>query len=461
MKYYAIKKGRDTGIFMDWSAVQPKIQGFKGAEYKSFQTREEARKYLENSSESLDLEITQETVLAYVDGSYFKGIDKYGSGIVILDNARNFITEFSFSGNDPEFMASNNVAGEICATIKAIEYAIENDFRQVVIYFDYEGIEKWANGSWSTNKPISKYYFSRITELKSTIDIRFVKVDAHTGDEYNECADLLAKNAIRERSHTENKDGSITLKNIPLEEVEIVNKLIEESFSDNFLLKTSKTQIMESFVYSHLSECLRANYYFKNRTLQIQGKPSNLMYHVMSYFIQLLPNAEEVINTMNELQEDNVSYSVVESTFQQLLPNYRITEQEVNNALYQAVQNYETSMEQHDYTYLIFPAFRALEYFLHKTLSKAGLETANAKGVNTFSFFDKNRHIQEKHKDKFSDVERDYVESLYEFYRSRRHKYFHWAQDSMDTAIIEDIQTVRTEIKDACEIMDKYYIIYK
>lgn len=461
MKYYAIRKGRDTGIFMDWPTTQSKIQGYKGAEYKGFKTKEEARQYLENSPKLLDLEITQETVLAYVDGSYFKGIDKYGSGIVILDHARNFITDFSFSGNNPEFMVSNNVAGEICATIKAIEYAIENNFKQVVIYFDYEGIEKWANGSWATNRAISKYYLSRIEVLKTQIDIYFVKVDAHTGDEFNEYADRLAKMAIQERSHTENKDGSITLKNIPLEEVEMVNTLIENSFSDNFLLKTSKTSMMESYEYEYLSEHLRINYYLKKCTLHVQGKPSNLMYHVMSYFIQLLPNAEKVIETMNELQDDNVSYSVVESTFQQLLPNYRMTEQEVNNALYQAVQNYETSLEQYDYTYLIFPAFRALESFLHKTLNKAGLETVNAKGVNNFGFFDKERHIQEIHKDKFSDVERDYVESLYEFYRSRRHKYFHWAQDSMDTAIIEDIQTVRTEIKDACKIMDKYYIIYK
>lgn len=460
MKYFAIRKGRETGIFMDWPTVQSKIHRFKGAEYKSFKTKEEARDYLESSPKLLDLKITKKTVLAYVDGSYIKGIDKYGSGVVILDNDRNVITEFSFSGNNPEFIRSNNVAGEICATIKSIDYAVENAFEQIVIYFDYEGIEKWANGTWSANRKISIYYLSRISELRSKIDIQFVKVDAHSGDEFNDYADHLAKQAISERSHTENKDGSITLKNIPFEEVEMVNSLIKDSFSDSFLVEYSENSIMKSYEYKYLSEYIRINCYSKKSTVHVQGKHSNLMYHTMSYLIQLLPNAEEVIKTMNDFQDDNVSYSVVESTFQDFFPNYRKSEQVLNNALYQTIQNYETSLKQYDYTYLVFPVFRALEYFLHRTLSKANLITANERGVNNFGFFDDERCIQNAHRDKFTFEEREYVEKLYQFYKNRRHKYFHWAQDSLDTAIVEDIQTVRKEIKDACKIIDEYYIIY-
>ncbi|PIG92945.1 viroplasmin family protein [Gloeocapsopsis sp. IPPAS B-1203] len=41
-KYYAVFKGRETGIFTSWAECEEQIKGFSGALYKSFKTREEA-----------------------------------------------------------------------------------------------------------------------------------------------------------------------------------------------------------------------------------------------------------------------------------------------------------------------------------------------------------------------------------------------------------------------------------
>lgn len=40
-KYYAIKKGRQTGIFTSWDETKSLVSGFNGAIYKSFKTKEE------------------------------------------------------------------------------------------------------------------------------------------------------------------------------------------------------------------------------------------------------------------------------------------------------------------------------------------------------------------------------------------------------------------------------------
>lgn len=45
-KYYAVKNGRETGIFTQWSDVQPHINGYSGALHKSFKTLAEAKDYL-------------------------------------------------------------------------------------------------------------------------------------------------------------------------------------------------------------------------------------------------------------------------------------------------------------------------------------------------------------------------------------------------------------------------------
>ena len=39
MKYYAVKAGRTIGVFDSWAACQESINGFPGADFKSFSTR--------------------------------------------------------------------------------------------------------------------------------------------------------------------------------------------------------------------------------------------------------------------------------------------------------------------------------------------------------------------------------------------------------------------------------------
>lgn len=45
-KFYAVWKGRTTGIFNDWEACKKSIEGFDGAQYKSFKTLKEAENAL-------------------------------------------------------------------------------------------------------------------------------------------------------------------------------------------------------------------------------------------------------------------------------------------------------------------------------------------------------------------------------------------------------------------------------
>lgn len=52
-KYYAIRKGRKTGIFdQPWSIVVKYVDKYPNAEYKGFHTFEEAEKYISNNLKS-------------------------------------------------------------------------------------------------------------------------------------------------------------------------------------------------------------------------------------------------------------------------------------------------------------------------------------------------------------------------------------------------------------------------
>ena len=53
-KFYAVRNGRETGIFEDWATCEKQIRGYSGAEYKSFKTEQEALDYLGKRSVSDD-----------------------------------------------------------------------------------------------------------------------------------------------------------------------------------------------------------------------------------------------------------------------------------------------------------------------------------------------------------------------------------------------------------------------
>ena len=48
MKYYAVKNGRKKGIYLSWEDCKEQVDGFDGAEYKSFSEIKEAEAYLIN-----------------------------------------------------------------------------------------------------------------------------------------------------------------------------------------------------------------------------------------------------------------------------------------------------------------------------------------------------------------------------------------------------------------------------
>ena len=67
MKYYAVKNGREPGIYNSWAECQKQIHGFKNASYKSFTSRKEAEEFISYKKEMPQME---HGLIAYVDGSF-------------------------------------------------------------------------------------------------------------------------------------------------------------------------------------------------------------------------------------------------------------------------------------------------------------------------------------------------------------------------------------------------------
>ncbi len=215
-KVYAVRNGRKTGIFETWDECKAQVHGFPGAVYKGFESRDEAKEYLNRDLTVADCKNPNEEAAthtrAYVDGSYDISTGRYSCGVVILIpreiaarvlageeqccDGRCVAVELKKAFDNPEDAKQRNVAGEVEGSRLAINYCLEHGIDSITIYHDYEGVGRWADKLWKANNPLTQGYRDFVEEARKTMKISFVKVKAHAGVEYNEIADRLAKSAL-------------------------------------------------------------------------------------------------------------------------------------------------------------------------------------------------------------------------------------------------------------------------
>mgnify|MGYP005785367939 FL=1 len=210
-KYYAVKAGRRPGIYKTWEECRAAVAGYSESRFKGFTTLEEAEEYMgyrnypeentEDTDPSVEPRLDDEDshipdippgkCIAYVDGSYNAATHVYGYGAILLPSKK----RLSGHGNDPKMSAMRNVAGEIVSSMRAIYEAISAGYKEVEIRHDYEGIGKWGDGLWKTNKDETTQYKEYVANARKKIKISFVKVKAHSSDYWNKRVDALAKEA--------------------------------------------------------------------------------------------------------------------------------------------------------------------------------------------------------------------------------------------------------------------------
>lgn len=203
MKYYAVYKGKSGApkIFTSWDECKKEVIGFKGAIYKSFNSEKEAIDFIALNAGAKTVstvekdESCNEGLCIYVDGSFMIDKGNYSFGLVAVEDGK-VIHKDNGKGFDEEAIALRNVSGEVLGAQKAVEFALDKGYKEVTIAYDYQGVESWAIGTWKRNNRITQNYNKFMQEKMNFIDIKFKKIKGHSGDKYNDMADMLAKEAL-------------------------------------------------------------------------------------------------------------------------------------------------------------------------------------------------------------------------------------------------------------------------
>lgn len=244
-KYYAVKVGKTPGIYLTWADCSEQVTGFKGAKYKSFTTIEEALEFIgddkievateevKKSKSNISEKVSPKTkkvlksgydvkpirssanvktfksyinpedmkdeyeFIAFVDGSYDRGNQVFGSGVIVLNTDNNTYETYFNAGYDK--WDQWNIVGELESVKVAINKAKELGKKNIAIYHDLKNIALWASGEWQAKNEYTQEYVKYMEEMSKELNICFVKVKAHSNESiYNDLADEAAKGAIIE-----------------------------------------------------------------------------------------------------------------------------------------------------------------------------------------------------------------------------------------------------------------------
>ncbi|WP_066896742.1 viroplasmin family protein [Clostridium nigeriense] len=262
-KVYAIKEGfnfstneKVENLIVDtWAECQKYIKGVKGAKYKSFEDINEARKFLSQGDGMLKKGIDSypmDCLHIYVDGSYNISTEKYSYALVaVKENIIQYIENGKSKDNSSKSI--RQIAGELEATIKGVEYALRQKENKVVIFHDYAGIAHHATGFWERKEQSSIEYHNKMKSLMNNgIEVIFVKVDSHTGDLYNEIADEKCKEALNITSNNE------VYKYLGNNKIYVSNNLVKEELK--FIVRDRDYNIIninneENINNDHIKKC--------------------------------------------------------------------------------------------------------------------------------------------------------------------------------------------------------------
>ena len=221
-KVYAVKVGRQTGLFNTWAECEAQVKGFMGAKFKGFMTAQEAMSWLKGDDapkgqgemflfspgakaaakpqEKEPAAFTREAdYIIYTDGSCLRNPDGPGGWAAVLtEQATGKVQELS--GGDP---STTNNRMELTAALRALsavpegaKVALYTDSQYMKNGFTKHWLEGWKKKGWVTAKGtpvLNKELWVALDEAFHLRTVEFHWVKGHVGVEANERCDQLAK----------------------------------------------------------------------------------------------------------------------------------------------------------------------------------------------------------------------------------------------------------------------------
>ena len=209
-KFYAVKRGRKTGLFTVWAECAAQVKGFQGAVYKGFMTEEEARAWLGGAdarteqpraaaAEMAEPSAPDTDYIIHTDGSCLRNPGGAGGWAAVIETAATGAVEEK-SGGAPE---TTNNRMELTAALMALSAVPEG--ARVALYTDSQYLKNaftkfwlpaWKKRGWkkADGEPVlNQDLWVQLDAAFAARQVQFHWVKGHAGNPRNERCDALAR----------------------------------------------------------------------------------------------------------------------------------------------------------------------------------------------------------------------------------------------------------------------------
>ena len=169
-KMYAVRRGKTVGIVNTWAECQEMINGVSHAEFRGFNDEDDALEYLRTgkvAEPEQDIVVIPkpengDSVNVFARGA-FDG-KRMDIGVVLEGQ----VQRYQFFGEIicHDYVNLKGFAGEMVAVMIAAQLCREIGFSKLNIVYSYDGIEKWADGSWNVRGELQNEYVSLLNNLR-------------------------------------------------------------------------------------------------------------------------------------------------------------------------------------------------------------------------------------------------------------------------------------------------------
>lgn len=220
-KFYAVRKGNQTGIFGTWDECKQAISGFAGAQFKKFSTKEEAEAFMnghESFKQAKDLDYSQFDIVIHTDGGCRNHGNNKGEHVLTTDPAAWAMT-IDDHKNHKHYRATNGNFGktnnymEIAAVANALYCAnkLGISHEKILVVCDSKYVLNASDSNFmakhaQTNfKMANGEVWQKINELEPKFtNLTWAWIHGHTGEDGNEEVDSLL-NETMDRLEAERK----------------------------------------------------------------------------------------------------------------------------------------------------------------------------------------------------------------------------------------------------------------
>ena len=208
-KFYAVKRGRKTGLYTVWAECAAQVKGFQGAVYKGFMTEEEARAWLGGADARTEqpraaAEMAAPSALdadyiIHTDGSCLRNPGGAGGWAAVIETTATGAVEEK-SGGAPE---TTNNRMELTAALMALTAVPEG--ARVALYTDSQYLKNaftkfwlpaWKKRGWkkADGEPVlNQDLWVQLDAAFAARQVQFHWVKGHAGNPRNERCDALAR----------------------------------------------------------------------------------------------------------------------------------------------------------------------------------------------------------------------------------------------------------------------------